>query len=97
MEIIYFRQWDRETNEVKYDMPTELMKRPEEFNNTGKGVQLAINSYPMLSPPTVNVFQYDVSFQFLGPASSLSLLPTSVPCRQMPVSYCSTAVISFVR
>ncbi|KAI9877191.1 MAG: hypothetical protein M1830_004561 [Pleopsidium flavum] len=59
MEIQNFRHYNRDTNAVKYVLPTELMKRPG-YNTSGKKILTSINSFPILKYPTVKVYQYDV-------------------------------------
>ena len=45
---------------LQYALDTEFKKRPG-YNNTGKAIQLALNSYPVVKFPSVKVYQYDVS------------------------------------
>ncbi|KAJ9500329.1 Protein argonaute [Exophiala xenobiotica] len=45
--------------DAKYSLPTEFTKRPG-FNDTGKGVLVAVNAYPVTQYPTVPIYQYDV-------------------------------------
>lgn len=61
MEIATFRHWNSEANEIQYEIPTELIRRPKQFNSSGKGVIVGINSYPITQFPTQTVYQYDVS------------------------------------
>jgi len=61
MEVQTFRHYNRDTNEVKYSLPTALMKRPG-YNTTGKEIQTQINSFPIIQYPTITIYQYDVSF-----------------------------------
>ena len=61
MEVQTFRHYNRDTNEVKYSLPTELMKRPG-YNTSGKAIQTQINSFPIIKYPTITIYQYDVSF-----------------------------------
>ena len=60
MEIQNFRHYNRETNDVKYTLPTTLMKRPG-YNTSGKEINTQINSFPIIKYPTITVYQYDVS------------------------------------
>ncbi len=60
MEAQTFRHYNRETNDVKYAVPTMLIKRPG-YNTSGKEIPVFINSFPILSYPTIKVYQYDVS------------------------------------
>lgn len=71
MEIQNFRHYNRDTNAVKYDLPTELMKRPG-YNTSGKEMLTSINSFPILKYPTVKVYQYDVSGSYLSLSSVLT-------------------------
>ena len=61
MEVAAFRHYNRETDEVQYDIPKDLARRPPTFNSSGKGVIIGINSYPITTFPGQTVFQYDVS------------------------------------
>lgn len=76
MEVHTFRHYNRETNDVKYAMPTALMKRPG-YNTSGKAIQTQINSFPILKYPTITVYQYDVSHRL---NSTHSLVHCAVFC-----------------
>jgi hypothetical protein len=41
------------------ELSTYFKQRPG-FNTTGKAIQVAVNSYPVIQYPNVKVFQYDV-------------------------------------
>ncbi|KAI9823313.1 MAG: hypothetical protein M1832_002537 [Thelocarpon impressellum] len=60
MDISNFRTFNRDTNEVKYDIPTELPLRPKQTVSVGKEVNLRINSYNILKYPERTVYQYDI-------------------------------------
>ena len=47
---------------TKYAIPTQLMRRPAVGNTSGLAATVAINSYPIMSYPRKNVYQYDVSY-----------------------------------
>ncbi|KAK5089548.1 Protein argonaute [Exophiala xenobiotica] len=42
-----------------YALPTEFTKRPG-FNQTGKAIQLPVNSYEVVKLPQITIYQYDV-------------------------------------
>ena len=48
------------TNEEQYALPTSFKSRPG-FNTSGKAIQVAVNSYPVIQYPMVKIYQYDVS------------------------------------
>lgn len=61
MEIATFRHWNSETDQVQYEIPAELIRRPQQFNTSGKAITIGINSYPITQFPKATVYQYDVS------------------------------------
>lgn len=62
MEIATFRHWNSETDQVQYEIPAELIRRPSQFNTSGKAITVGINSYPITQFPRATVYQYDVSW-----------------------------------
>lgn len=60
MDVLTFRHYNRESNEVQYAVPTTLMKRPG-YNTSGKEINTQINSFPIIKYPTITIYQYDVS------------------------------------
>lgn len=70
MEPYYLRNvsWAGTDYYDQDQLPTDFKKRPG-FNTSGKGIQVAVNSYPVTQYPNIKVFQYDVSslgFDFAG-------------------------------
>ena len=63
--IVPLRQIVSDNNPFAEQMPTQLMPRPN-FNTTGKGAPVLINSHPVTKYPTKQVYQYDVSFSRLS-------------------------------
>jgi hypothetical protein len=60
MEPYNFRNLDRNTNEYKLDIPTDLPVR-HTFNSVGKEIKVRVNQYKVLTWPDKKVYQYDVS------------------------------------
>lgn len=58
--IVPLRQIVSQANPFADQMPATLMTRPA-FNSSGKQAAIAINSHRVLSYPTKEVHQYDVS------------------------------------
>ena len=85
MEIAAFRHWNTETNEVQYDVPAQLIRRPPQFNSSGKGVVVGINSYPITQFPTQTVYQYDVSYANVRMGSTNSNTLDLYPCISVSV------------
>ena len=62
---------------AKYELPTQCIRRPKEFNSSGQAVVVAINSFPVVAYPNQPIYQYDVSYlsPMLLPASLYLLQP----------------------
>lgn len=61
MDYLNYRRYDRETNQVKYDVSGGFLPRGQDFVSIGKPVNLAVNSYNVTAFPTAKVYQYAVS------------------------------------
>ncbi|TKA61731.1 hypothetical protein B0A49_11611, partial [Cryomyces minteri] len=59
MDIFVFRKFDQLTRDEKYDVPTDLPKRPA-ANKTGKEIVVGLNTFNIAAYPTKAVYQYDV-------------------------------------
>ena len=60
-EVAKFRHMTVDTNGEKYEVPTQLIRRPPTGNTTGIPAAVNINSYPITAVPSHTVYQYDVS------------------------------------
>ncbi|KAK5279402.1 Protein argonaute, partial [Cryomyces antarcticus] len=58
MDIFVFRKFDQLTRDEKYDVPTDLPKRPA-ANKTGKEIVVGLNTFNIVAYPTKAVYQYD--------------------------------------
>ena len=47
------------TDDKQFSVPTKFHARPG-YNSSGKAIQLALNAYPVIQFPNVNIYQYDV-------------------------------------
>ena len=61
MDIYSLRTYAPETNTYKYQLPTELPRRPQPGNTAGKEVTIRVNSYNIVKYPDKTIYQYDVS------------------------------------
>jgi eukaryotic translation initiation factor 2C len=60
MEPENFRIRNRDTDDAKYNFPSDLPLRPG-VNSTGKAIQIRVNQYKVNRWPDRDVYQYDVS------------------------------------
>jgi eukaryotic translation initiation factor 2C len=61
MEPENFRVRNRDTDDAKYNFPSDLPLRPG-VNTAGKAIQIRVNQYKVKDWPGRDIYQYDVSF-----------------------------------
>lgn len=83
MDINVFRHFNRDTNEIKYDMPSDLpQRRKDGWVTSGKELAVKVNSYTITKWPGQKIHQYDVSCTSPNPSYSANSSPsTSDPNR----------------